>query len=109
MRRTLIREETPDRRKCRSQIDQQGFTLPFDPWMRGALRGFCEERLGSKRVDDRGIFRADQISKLWNGFLSRRPDVTWSRLWILVVLEDWLDRNDVVFDPQTSQTERASL
>src|SRR5947207_15202133 len=36
---------------------KRGFTLPFEPWMRGELRGFCEERLNPERVAARGIFR----------------------------------------------------
>jgi asparagine synthase (glutamine-hydrolysing) len=86
---------------------KQGFTLPFDPWMRGALRDFCEERLSAKRVNNRGIFKADQIQDMWSGFLNRRPDVTWSRLWVLVVLEDWLERNDMTLDRENSQSERS--
>jgi asparagine synthase (glutamine-hydrolysing) len=85
---------------------KQGFTLPFDPWMRGALRGFCEERLSPKRVNSRGIFRAGPIGEMWKSFLNGRPDVTWSRLWILVVLEDWLERNNVTLDHESNQTER---
>jgi asparagine synthase (glutamine-hydrolysing) len=77
------------------QRPKQGFTLPFDPWMRGALRGFCEERLGPNRVESRGLFRAQAVQSLWQAFLAGRSDVSWSRLWILVVLEEWLERNGV--------------
>ena len=49
---------------------KQGFTLPFDPWMRGAFRGFCEERLSQKRTKSRGIFRPNQVKNLWDGFLA---------------------------------------
>ena len=72
---------------------KQGFTLPFDLWMRGALRQFCEERLDRERISSRAIFRPDQVQALWRRFLAGRRDVSWSRLWILVVLEEWLERN----------------
>lgn len=74
------------RRKC-------GFTLPFDPWMRGPLRAFCEVRLA--RLGERGPFRPDQLRQYWNDFLARRPTVTWSRAWLLVALDEWLERNGI--------------
>jgi asparagine synthase (glutamine-hydrolysing) len=77
------------------QRPKQGFTLPFDPWMRGALRPLCEERLGDRGLAGRGLFRATAIQELWQSFLAGGRDVSWSRLWILVVLDAWLDSNDV--------------
>jgi asparagine synthase (glutamine-hydrolysing) len=72
---------------------KQGFTLPFDPWMRRQLRGYCEERLAKDRLGGRGMFRPEPLNALWTAFLERRPDVSWSRLWLLVVLEEWLECN----------------
>jgi asparagine synthase (glutamine-hydrolysing) len=63
--------------------------------MRGALRRFCEERLSPERLGARGIFRPDQVQALWQAFLASSQEVSWSRLWILIVLEEWLARNDV--------------
>jgi len=74
---------------------KQGFTLPFDVWMRGAMRQFCEERLSPDRISGRGIMNPHQVQHLWRGFLDQRSDVTWSRLWMLVVLEEWLEHNGV--------------
>jgi asparagine synthase (glutamine-hydrolysing) len=74
---------------------KQGFTLPFELWMRGALRRFCEERISRERLGARGIFRPDQVQALWRAFLAGRQEVSWSRLWVLVVLEEWLARNNV--------------
>ena len=74
---------------------KQGFTLPFELWMRGALRRFCEKRLSPERLGARGIFQPDQVQELWHAFLAGRREVSWSRLWILVVLEEWLECNDV--------------
>jgi len=72
---------------------KQGFTLPFDPWMRGPLRAFCEERLGPRGLAGRGVFTPAALDGLWQSFLVGSPDVTWSRLWTLVVLDAWLDRH----------------
>jgi asparagine synthase (glutamine-hydrolysing) len=71
---------------------KQGFTLPFELWMRGELRTFCAERLGPHGLGARGIFRQGRLESLWQSFVDGRPDVSWSRVWHLVVLEDWLCR-----------------
>lgn len=74
---------------------KQGFTLPFADWMRGDLRKFCEDRLAPQRIAGRGIFDAREVGRLWKSFLDGSPEVSWSRLWVLVVLEEWLEQNAV--------------
>jgi asparagine synthase (glutamine-hydrolysing) len=74
---------------------KRGFTLPFAVWMRGRLRAFCEERLGPGRLEQRGLFEPAAVRELWAAFLTGRRDVSWSRLWILVALDDWLERTHV--------------
>jgi len=74
---------------------KRGFTLPFEPWMRGAMREFCEERLSAERVAARGIFDPSEVRRLWRTFLAGGREVTWSRLWLLVALEEWLETNEV--------------
>lgn len=72
-----------------------GFTLPFDVWMRGEMRAYCETRLAPDRIGARGIFRPKEVTRLWQRFLERRADVSWSRLWVLVTLEEWLERHQI--------------
>ena len=74
---------------------KRGFTLPFEPWMRNGLRAFCEERLSPERVGSRGFFRPERVRGLWQSFLDGQSNVSWSRLWILVVLEEWLEETGV--------------
>ena len=77
------------------QRPKKGFTLPFDPWMRNQLRGFCENRLGGGGLAGRGLFDLDRLATMWTSFQRGGGDVTWARLWILVTLETWLARNKV--------------
>lgn len=72
---------------------KMGFTLPFAHWMKHELRGFCEERL--RHLGQCPPFDALAIQQLWQDFLQGKPDVSWSRLWALVVLADWLQRNRI--------------
>jgi len=74
---------------------KRGFTLPFADWMRGELRNFCEERLHSRRIGSRGVFDAGEVKNLWRSFINGSREVSWSRLWILVALEEWLEQNQV--------------
>jgi asparagine synthase (glutamine-hydrolysing) len=77
------------------QRPKQGFALPFDSWMRGALRSFCETRLFSNAIRERGTFNLEEVKRLWQAFLNGSPTVSWSRLWIMVVIIEWLETNQV--------------
>ena len=74
---------------------KQGFVLPFDPWMRGPLASYCAEHLGAQGLAGRGLFKPAAIRDLWTSFLAGGRDVSWSRLWTLVVLDEWLERHHV--------------
>jgi asparagine synthase (glutamine-hydrolysing) len=74
---------------------KQGFALPFDSWMRGPLRSLCEERLGERGLSGRGLLNPAAIQTLWQSFLAGGKDVTWSRIWTLVVLDTWLDQHSL--------------
>ncbi len=74
---------------------KRGFTLPFARWMGGELRNFCEKRLHPQRIGSRGVFDASEVNKLWSFFIDGSREVSWSRLWVLVVLEEWLEQNKV--------------
>jgi asparagine synthase (glutamine-hydrolysing) len=71
---------------------KRGFTLPFDPWMRDGLRPLVERSLGSQGLAGRGLFQVEELQRLWGAFLDGHPGVTWSRIWILVALNAWMDR-----------------
>ena len=73
--------------------EKMGFVLPYDEWMRTELKTFCESNLGHlKKVS---IFKENGIDKLWQQFLKKDKRVTWSRIWPLVVLGNWIDLNNI--------------
>jgi asparagine synthase (glutamine-hydrolysing) len=75
----------------RAVYDRQkkGFTLPWEQWMKNELRAFCETRIVNftHRMDGPSLLPE------WNQFLSGKGDISWSRWWSIVALEDWMDRN----------------
>jgi len=74
---------------------KRGFVLPFDLWMRGDLRPFCEHHLGSSGLAARAPFHAPAIARLWASFLANDGRTTWSRPWTLVALNAWMERSGV--------------
>ena len=45
------------------------------------------------QADDRPWLRPGAVTTMWNRFLTGDARVSWARLWSVVVLEDWLERN----------------
>ncbi len=72
---------------------KMGFTFPWKNWMKNELKIFCEIRL--QNLGKRDPFDANGLQELWTKFLNDEPLVTWSRIWPLVVLSHWLDKNDI--------------
>ena len=72
---------------------KMGFTFPWKNWMKNELKSFCETRLTN--LGKRESFDANGVTELWKSFLNDDPLVTWSRIWPLVVLSHWLDKNDI--------------
>lgn len=70
---------------------KMGFDLPWKVWLKNELKSFCEKRMANLR--SRGIVNGEVLDSLWRQFLSGKNDNLWSRVWIFVVLEDWLERN----------------
>ncbi|GAB4150133.1 MAG: asparagine synthase (glutamine-hydrolyzing) [Bacteroidia bacterium] len=72
---------------------KMGFTLPWKSWIKNELRTFCETQLHA--LGQREIFNHQQLQHLYQRFLKDDPAVTWSRIWHLVVLSYWLEKNNV--------------
>lgn len=82
----LIPESVYNRKKM-------GFVLPYEMWMKAELKSFCEERLNElKKIT---YFRAKGLDLYWEQFLKGDKRVTWSRIWPLVSLGDWIKENGI--------------
>jgi asparagine synthase (glutamine-hydrolysing) len=66
---------------------KQGFELPMGAWLQGILKGFCEEGL---EVLDREEVLSVPTSEFMSRF--RAGNLSWPRLWQLVVLGHWFNR-----------------
>ena len=70
-----------------------GFTLPWKHWLKNELRTFCENYINA--LANRNYFNKQAVLNLWKNFLNDDKKTTWSRVWYLIVLEHWLQKNGV--------------
>lgn len=76
-----------------SNRPKMGFTFPWEQWMKNELKSFCEQRIVS--LSKRAYFNEVAVTNLWKQFIKGDKQVNWSRLWMLVVLENWLIENNI--------------
>jgi asparagine synthase (glutamine-hydrolysing) len=67
---------------------KQGFVIPLAAWLRGELRPMAEDLLLSPRSLGRGYFVPERVRRLWQEHQRRARNHS-SRLWALMVLEQW--------------------
>lgn len=72
---------------------KMGFSFPWAVWMKNELKSFCEIRI--KSLVERELFNSNEVLRLWKAFLSGDNNVPWFKIWLLIVLEHWLERNNV--------------
>lgn len=69
---------------------KMGFAIPVGDWLRGPLRDWAEELLGSDRLRTEGYFNARAIREVWEDHLSGRSSWT-GHLWPVLMFQAWLD------------------
>ena len=70
---------------------KMGFTLPFEPWMRGAMKPEMESALLTTVKPLENLISQEATEKIWQQFLAGK--ISWSRPWALYVLKRWVDKN----------------
>jgi asparagine synthase (glutamine-hydrolysing) len=70
---------------------KMGFTLPFEPWMRGAMKPEMESVLLTSVKPLENLISQEATEKIWQQFLAGK--ISWSRPWALYVLKRWVDKN----------------
>ncbi len=72
---------------------KQGFTFPWTLWMKNELRSFCDTRINA--LSERDFINPAAIKHLCKSFLINYKNVRWMEIWLLVVLEYWLSKNNI--------------
>jgi asparagine synthase (glutamine-hydrolysing) len=86
-----LRGQLPDKIVHRPK---RGFTLPFEHWLRDALRPALEKSFDGIADSPLGkIVSAPAARQIWSDFLHGKT--SWSRPWALYVLQLWCDRHSM--------------
>ncbi len=72
---------------------KMGFTLPWKEWLKGDLKDFCEDNIA--QFSKRSFVNREAVLLIWNRFLNNDPKITWSRVWHLVILNNWINTNQI--------------
>ncbi|MCC5870162.1 MAG: asparagine synthase (glutamine-hydrolyzing) [Gammaproteobacteria bacterium] len=74
---------------------KQGFELPYEQWLKGALGGAVGDVLeDAGKVGAVGL-APGQVATLWQAFREGAPGLYWTRLWALFVLVRWCHAHHV--------------
>ncbi|MCB0557236.1 MAG: hypothetical protein KDD02_27070, partial [Phaeodactylibacter sp.] len=74
-------------------VPKQGFIMPFEAWMRGPLREMCSHHLNA--LSQLPAFNGEAVQQLWIDFSKGSRTVSWCRLWLLVALGAWVERQGI--------------
>ena len=70
---------------------KQGFSIPIDRWLRGALRSWAEDLLSNTKIKQYGILDPSKTSLLWKSHLSGKYN-NGEKLWTILMLQSWLEK-----------------
>lgn len=68
---------------------KMGFRVPMAAWLRGPLRGWCEDLLSQSHLRNEGIFDDVKVRRIWEDFLSGRRHCQ-AKLWNVLMFQAWL-------------------
>ena len=72
---------------------KMGFEFPWAHWLRHELNDLANHQL--MQLGGNGVFKEESIAGLWKQFKQKDPNVSYSRIWPLVVLSHWLEQNEI--------------
>lgn len=67
------------------------FTLPWEVWLKGALRERIESGLANWSPQLESYLPQQNVERVWRDFLAGRTG--WARVWSLYVLNEWINRH----------------
>ncbi len=73
---------------------KMGFVLPWKHWIRKELKDYCKERIDS--LSERKPVNGQKLQAMWKEFLNGGK-TGWAQIWSLVVLDNWLNANNVEY------------
>lgn len=72
---------------------KQGFTPPYEAWLKGPLRDWAEGLLEERLLVEQQFFNVGQIRAQWQRFKNGDHDLVTS-IWAVLMFQDWLARQN---------------
>lgn len=72
---------------------KMGFVFPWEVWIKESLKSFCEKHIQS--LSQKGFIQKQYLLDKWNNFLSGNKRQHWMKIWMLVMLNEWLEKNKI--------------
>jgi len=71
-----------------------GFSIPLVNWLKGELRFLIEEYLSEKMINKHNIVKYEKVLALKKQFLENNVEYLYNRIWLLIVLHQWMEENN---------------
>lgn len=82
--KNVLPDEVVNRKKM-------GFVFPWEMWLKNELKDLTLSNL--ENLKKRNFINPKQVDIIWNNFVNGKTN--WSRVWGLVVLGNWLTKNNI--------------
>ncbi len=74
---------------------KMGFTFPWAVWLKQDLKELCSQNINS--LASKEAFSGQELERFWTGFLAGKSHCSWTQVWSLVVLNTWIQENELCF------------
>ena len=75
------------------QRPKQGFAIPLNKWLKNELSYLIDENLSEEIVRKYDVIKYEEVKKILTQFNSGM-DFLYNRIWLLIVLHYWLQKNN---------------
>ncbi len=72
---------------------KQGFLFPWEHWLRNELKDFAHNLITS--FAQREFVHQKFVLNYWQQFLNNSKQTRWVNVWVIIVLEYWLQKNKI--------------
>lgn len=72
---------------------KRGFSIPLSKWLKNDLKFLVDTYLSESMVKKHGVVNYPQVEQLKQQFYKHNIDYLYNRIWLLVVLHQWLEEN----------------
>jgi len=72
---------------------KMGFVFPFENWLKGPLKAYCQEQLSTSSIKKIPLLNAEEVDKIWRNFSNGSNLYNYSSILSLVSFTSWYTRN----------------